>query len=173
MVGIWRHQSRAPGLAPLPPDAVQAVVEKTLTDEPPDAVTHWTGRAMAAACGLSLTTVQRIWRAHKLQPHRMRTFKRSTDPDFAAKLDDIVGLYIDPPRHSVVFSIDEKSQIQALDRTQPVLPIKRGKCATMTHDYKRNGTTPRSAALNVLEGKVIGRGVPAPCSFIRIEAASG
>ena len=132
------------------------MVERTLR-EPPGAVTHWTGRAMAKAMGLSLRTVQRIWEAHKLQPHRVRTFKRSTDPDFAAKLDDVVGLYMNPPRHAVVVSIDEKSQIQALDRTQPGLPLKRGKCATMTHDYKRNGTTTLFAALNVLDGKVIGR----------------
>jgi transposase len=132
------------------------VVERTLR-EPPGAVTHWTGRAMASAMGLSLRTVQRIWAAHKLQPHRIRTFKRSTDPDFAARLDDVVGLYMNPPRHAVVVSIDEKSQIQALDRTQPGLPLKRGKCATLTHDYKRNGTTTLFAALSVLEGKVIGR----------------
>ena len=115
---------------------------------------------MAEAMGLSLRTGQRIWQAHKLQPHRIRTFKRSTDPDFAARLDDVVGLYMNPPRHAVVVSIDEKSQIQALDRTQPGLPLKRGKCATMTHDYKRNGTTTLFAALSVLEGKVIGRCVP-------------
>ena len=115
---------------------------------------------MAKAMGLSLRTIQRIWAAHNLQPHRIRTFKRSTDPDFAAKLDDVVGLYMNPPRHAVVVSIDEKSQIQALDRTQPGLPLKRGKCATMTHDYKRNGTTTLYAALSVLEGKVIGRCVP-------------
>ncbi len=135
---------------------VHAVVERTLR-EPPCAVTHWTGRAMAKAMNLSLRTVQRIWQAHKLQPHRIRTFKRSTDPEFAAKLDDVVGLYMNPPRHAVVVSIDEKSQIQALDRTQPGLPLKRGKCATMTHDYKHNGTTTLFAALSVLEGKVIGR----------------
>ena len=122
---------------------------------------------MAKAMGLSLRTVQRIWQAHKLQPHRIRTFKRSTDPDFTAKLDDVVGLYMNPPRHAVVVSIDEKSQIQALDRTQPGLPLKRGKCATMTHDYKRNGTTTLFAALNVLEGKVIGRCVPRHRLFIR------
>ena len=119
---------------------MHAVVERTL-GEPPGAVTHWTGRAMAKAMGLSLRTIQRIWAAHKLQPHRIKTFKRSNDPDFAAKLDDVVGLYMNPPRHAVVVSIDEKSQIQALDRTQPGLPLKRGKCATLTHDYKRHGTT--------------------------------
>src|SRR6187431_2867205 len=112
---------------------------------------------MANAIGISVGSVQRIWRAHKLQPHRLRTFKRSRDASFAAKLTDIVGLYVDPPAHAVVLSIDEKSQIQALDRTQPGLPIKPGKCATMTHDYKRNGTTTLFAALNVLDGTVLGR----------------
>ena len=112
---------------------------------------------MAKAVGISLRSVQRIWEAHKLQPHRVRTFKRSRDPEFAAKLTDIVGLYMDPPAHAVVLSIDEKSQIQALDRTQPGLPIKPGRCGTMTHDYKRHGTTTLFAALNVLDGTVIGR----------------
>jgi hypothetical protein len=124
---------------------------------------------MATAMGFSLGTVQRIWRAHKLQPHRLRTFKRSRDPGFAAKLADIVGLGacpraghrpdpgVDPPAHAVVLSLDEKSQIQALDRTQPGLPIKPGRCQTMTHDYKRHGTTTLFAALSVLDGTVIGR----------------
>src|SRR5437763_7118593 len=101
--------------------------------EPPGEPTHWTGRAMAAAVGLSLRTIQRIWEAHRLQPHRLRTFKRSKDPAFAEKVEDIVGLYMRPPAHAVVLSIDEKSQIQALDRTQPGLPLKPGKCGTMTH----------------------------------------
>ena len=112
---------------------------------------------MAEAAGISLTSVQRIWAAHRLQPHRVRSFKRSRDPAFAAKLTDIVGLYVDPPAHAVVLSIDEKSQIQALDRTQPGLPLKPGRCGTMTHDYKRHGTTTLFAALNVLDGRVIGR----------------
>jgi transposase len=112
---------------------------------------------MARAAGISLRSVQRIWQAHQLQPHRVRTFKRSSDPEFAAKLVDVVGLYVDPPAHAVVLSIDEKSQIQALDRTQPGLPIKPGRCGTMTHDYKRHGTTTLFAALNVLDGTVIGR----------------
>jgi transposase len=157
--GLLRDKTRPPGIPPTPRAKVHAVVERTLR-EPPGAVTHWTGRAMAKAMGLSLRTVQRIWQAHKLQPHRIRTFKRSTDPNFAAKLDDVVGLTMDPPRHAVVVSIDEKSQIQALDRTRPSLPMKPGRCATMTHDYKRNGTTTLFAALNILEGKVIGRCVP-------------
>src|SRR5271168_4624252 len=137
--------------------------------EPPHQATHWTGRAMAKVMGLSVGSVQRIWRAHKLQPHRLRTFKRSRDPSFATKLTDIVGLGacpraghrpdpgVDPPAHAVVLSIDEKSQIQALDRTQPGLPIKPGRCQTMTHDYKRHGTTTLFAALSVLDGTVIGR----------------
>ena len=119
--GLLRDKTRPPGIPPVPQAKVHAVVERTLR-EPPGAVTHWTGRAMAKAMGLSLRTIQRIWAAHKLQPHRIRTFKRSNDPDFAAKLDDVVGLYMNPPRHAAVVSIDEKSQIQALDRTQPGLP---------------------------------------------------
>jgi transposase len=125
--------------------------------EPPGQATHWTGRAMAKAAGISLRSVQRIWAAHDLQPHRIRTFKRSNDPDFAAKLAAIVGLYVDPPKHAIVLSLDEKSPIQALDRTQPGLPIKPGKAGTMTHDYQRNGTTTLFAALDVLEGTVLGR----------------
>jgi DDE superfamily endonuclease len=112
---------------------------------------------MAKAAGVSLSYVQRTWRSHGLQPHRIRTFKLSNDPHFAAKVRDIVGLYVDPPAHAVVLSIDEKSQIQALDRTQPGLPMKRGRAGTMTHDYKRNGTTTLFAALDVLDGKVVGR----------------
>jgi transposase len=125
--------------------------------EPPGEVTHWTGRAVAKAVGVSLRAVQRIWDASRLQPHRIRTFKKSNDPAFAEKVEDVVGLYMHPPAHAVVVSIDEKSQIQALDRTQPGLPLKPGKCGTMTHDYKRNGTTTLFAALNVLDGTVIGR----------------
>ena len=140
------------------------VVALTCAD-PPHEATHWTGRAMARAAGISLRSVQRIWEAHKLQPHRTRTFKRSRDPRFADKMADVVGLYMDPPACAVVLSIDEKSQIQALDRTQPGLPLKPGRCATMsgeplgstTHDYKRHGTTTLFAALNVLDGSVIGR----------------
>src|SRR3954471_14636477 len=112
------------------------------------------------AVGISLSAVQRIWDAHRLQPHRIRTFKRSNDPAFAAKVEDIVGLYMNPPAHAVVVSIDEKSQIQALDRTQPGLPLKPGRCGTMTHDYKRHGTTTLFAALNILDGTVVGRCMP-------------
>ena len=112
---------------------------------------------MAKAAAVSLTSVQRIWRSHGLAPHRLRTFKLSNDPRFAEKVRDIVGLYVEPPAHAVVLSVDEKSQIQALDRTQPGLPMKKGRAGTMTHDYKRHGTTTLFAALDVLEGKVIGR----------------
>jgi transposase len=135
---------------------VRRVVALTCA-EPPGEATQWTGRAMAKTARISLRSVQRIWQAHQLQPHRIRTFKRSNDPEFAAKLEDIVGLYVDPPRHAVVLSVDEKSQIQALDRTQPGLPLKPGKAGTMTHDYLRNGITTLFAALNVLDGTVLGR----------------
>ena len=138
--GLLRDKTRPPGIPPVPQAKVHAVVERTLR-EPPGAVTHWTGRAMAKAVGVSLRAVQRLWEAHRLQPHRIRTFKRSNDPQFVEKVENIVGLYMDPPKHAVVVSIDEKGQIQALDRTQPGLPLKPGKCGTMTHDYKRNGTT--------------------------------
>ncbi len=154
--GLLRDKTRKPGKPPILAEMVARVVALTCAD-PPHEATHWTGRAMARAVGISLILVQRIWAAHKLQPHRLRTFKRSRDPDFAAKLTDIVGLYLDPPTQAVVLSIDEKSQIQALDRTQPGLPIKPGRCGTMTHDYKRHGTTTLFAALNVLDGSVIGR----------------
>ena len=109
-------------------------------EEPPHEATHWTGAAMAEAAGVSVSSVQRVWRAHRLQPHRVRQFKLSNDPDFVDKLRDIVGLYVDPPAHAVVLSVDQKSQIQALDRTQPGLPLEKGRAGTMTHDYKRNGT---------------------------------
>ena len=156
MAGLLRDKTRKPGLPPLPAAAVDRVVELTLA-EPPGETTHWTGRAMASASGISLRSVQRIWAAHGLQPHRVRRFKLSPDPAFAAKLRDVVGLYLDPPAHSLVLSVDEKSQIQALDRTQPGLPIKKGRAGTMTHDYIRNGTTTLFAALNVLNGTVIGQ----------------
>jgi transposase len=154
--GLLRDKTRRPGKPPIPAETVARVVALTC-GEPPPGMTHWTGRAMAKAAGISLRSVQRIWDAHQLQPHRVRSFKRSHDPAFAEKLVDIVGLYLDPPEHAVVLSIDEKSQIQALDRTQPGLPLKPGRCGTMTHDYKRHGTTTLFAALNVLEGTVIGR----------------
>jgi transposase len=157
--GLLRDRTRKPGRARLPAATVAKVLALTCS-EPPGAVTHWTGRAVAKAVGISLRAVQRLWEANRLQPHRLRTFKRSADPAFAAKVEDIVGLYMDPPCHAVVLSIDEKSQIQALDRTQPGLPLKPGRCGTMTHDYKRNGTTTLFAALNTLDGTVVGRCMP-------------
>ncbi len=135
---------------------IERVIELTAA-APSGETTHWTGAAMAKAVGISVRSVQRIWSAHGLKPHRVRQFKLSNDPAFAAKLKDVVGLYIDPPDHAVVLSIDEKSQIQALDRTQPGLPMKKGRAGTMTHDYKRHGTTTLFAALDVLDGKVTGR----------------
>ena len=154
--GLLHDKTRPSRIPPLGVKVADRVVALTLTD-PPGESTHWTSAAMAEAVAISVSSVQRIWRRHGLQPHRMRQFKLSNDPQFAAKVRDIVGLYVDPPAHAVVLSVDEKSQIQALDRTQPGLPLKKGRCGTMTHDYKRNGTTTLFAALNVLDGGVIGR----------------
>ncbi len=154
--GLWRDKTRPSRIPPLSPEVAQRVVALTLAGPPP-AASHRSGSALANAAGISVSSVQRIWRAHGLQPHRVRQFKLSTDPQFAAKLHDIVGLYVDPPDHAIVLSLDEKSQIQALDRTQPGLPMKKGRAGTVTHDYKRHGTTTLFAALNVLEGKVIGQ----------------
>jgi transposase len=154
--GLLRDKTRPSRVPPLPAEVVERVIALTRND-PPGEATHWTGAAMAEAAEISVSSVQRIWRRYGLQPHRVRQFKLSTDPQFTAKLHDIVGLYIDPPAHAIVLSVDEKSQIQALDRTQPGLPLKKGRAGTMTHDYKRNGTTTLFAALDVLDGKVIGR----------------
>src|ERR1700677_3433300 len=153
--GLLHEATRPAGKPALAAAMIERVVEMTL-GEAAGETTHWTGRAMAKAVGISHRSVQRIWAAHGLKPHRVKTFKLSNDPKFAAKLADIVGLYVDPPEHALVLSVDEKSQIQALDRTQPGLPMKRGRCGTMTHDYIRHGTTTLFAALNVLEGKIIG-----------------
>jgi transposase len=154
--GLLRDKTRPSRIAPLGREIADRVVTMTLED-PRGETTHWTAEAIAKLARVSVSSVQRIWRAHGLQPHRMRQFKLSTDPQFAAKVRDIVGLYVDPPAHAIVLSVDEKSQIQALDRTQPGLPMKKGRAGTMTHDYKRHGTTTLFAALDVLEGKVIGR----------------
>lgn len=154
--GLLHDKTRPPGKAPITEDRVAEVVRLTLA-QPPHEATHWTVRAMARTVGIAVSTVQDIWKAHGLAPHRWRAFKLSNDPAFVAKLENIVGLYVTPPAHAVVLSIDEKSQIQALDRTQPGLPMKKGRVGTMTHDYKRNGTTTLFAALNVLEGTVTGR----------------
>ncbi len=139
----------------LPEGTVAAVVADTLHAEPDDGSTHWTTRLMAARHGIGKDTVARIWRDHELKPWKVDTFKISKDPDFEAKLVDVVGLYLNPPERAVVFSFDEKTQVQALDRTQPSLPMVKGRGATMTHDYKRNGTTDLFAALNVGTGEVL------------------
>ena len=154
--GLLHDKTRPPGKAPLPPDVIKRGVAMT-HEEPPGEATHWTVWVMGKAVAISKRSVQRIWAAHGLRPHLVKTFKLSNDPKFADKLHDIVGLYLNPPEHALVLSVDEKSQIQALDRTQPGLPLKKGRCATMTHDYKRHGTTTLFAALDVLDGKVIGQ----------------
>src|ERR1700684_1765073 len=154
--GLLRDKARPSRIPPLAREIAERVVALTI-EPPPGETTHWTAPAMARAVGVSVSSVQRIWRAHGLQPHRLRPVQLSNHTHFAAKLRDVVGLYIDPPAHAVVLSIDEKSQIQALDRTQPGLPLKKGRCGTMTHDYIRHGTTTLFAALNVLDGVVLGR----------------
>ena len=164
----WRQRFLAKGVSGLCKDAprpgrkrrvsaalVEEIVERTLQSRPINA-THWSVRSMAKAAGVSPATVQRIWKNHGLQPHRTEGFKLSRDPQFLAKLHDVVGLYLDPPEKAIVFSVDEKSQIQALDRSQPGLPMKKGRAGTMTHDYKRHGTTTLFAALNVATGEVVG-----------------
>ena len=167
-VGKWRRrfvQAGSDGLLDAPrPGAprrigdgdVERVVVQTL-EALPAAATHWSTRAMAQACGLSAATVSRIWRAFGLKPHRTETFKLSKDPLFVEKIRDIVGLYLHPPERAVVLCVDEKAQIQALDRTQPVLPLRPGVPERRTHDYRRHGTTSLFAALNVATGKVIGK----------------
>jgi len=171
-VQLWRERFLAlrlaglvtdaprPGRIPDIPEAkVRAVVKATVQTTPPTA-THWSTRSMAQAQGLSRMAVQRIWKQHNLKPHLVRTFKISRDKQFVEKLHDVVGLYLNPPERSLVLCVDEKSQIQALDRTQPGLPMKKGRCGTMTHDYKRNGTTTLFAALSMLDGTVIGDCMP-------------
>src|SRR6202140_4176717 len=153
---LLHDKTRPSRIRPLGSNITERVVMLTRT-EPPAEATHWTSAMMAKVVDISASSVQRIWRAHGLQPHRVKQFKLSTDPQFVDKLRDIVGLYVDPPAHAVVLSVDEKSQIQALDRTQPGLPMKPGRAGTMTHDYKRHGTTTLFAALNILDGTVIGR----------------
>jgi transposase len=144
-----------PGRTPtIPPAKIQEVVRKTTQEKPANA-THWSTRSMAQAVGLSEKSVRRIWHRHGLKPHLSRTFKVSNDPQFAEKLEAIIGLYLNPPEHAIVLCADEKSQIQALDRTQPGLPLKKGRCGTMTHDYKRNGTATLFAAMSTLDGTVI------------------
>jgi transposase len=171
-VARWRDRFAESGIAGLEKDAprggrppkarddlVRRIIEMTTQQKPTNA-THWSTRTLAEALGTNRSLVNRVWRANGLKPHLCRTFKVSNDPHFAAKLIDVVGLYLDPPEHSLVLCVDEKSQIQALDRTQKSLPIYPGRCATMTHDYKRNGTTTLFAALDMLEGRLIGQCMP-------------
>jgi transposase len=167
-VSRWRKRFLTLGMAGLQQDAprpgrtptitasvVRRVVNMTTRQKPANA-THWSTRSMARAAGISEASVRRIWHSHGLKPHRLESFKISHDPEFAEKLEDIVGLYLNPPEHALVLCVDEKSQIQALDRTQPGLPLKRGRSQTMTHDYKRNGTASLFAALNAANGEVYG-----------------
>jgi transposase len=171
-VGQWRRRFAAARLAGIEKDAprggrpavrrqeqARRIVEATTQTKPP-AATHWTVRTLAEHLRVAPSMVQRVWQANGLKPHRSRTFKLSNDKQFVQKLTDVVGLYLNPPQHALVLSCDEKSQIQALDRTQPGLPLKKGRCGTMTHDYKRNGTTTLFAALELAEGKLIGTCMP-------------
>src|ERR1019366_3014977 len=171
-VKSWRERFAAEGMGKfgvvragrgrkhtIPDETVEAIVHATQHTTPPGE-THWSCRTMARAQGVSPATIQRIWSARGLKPHQVKTFKISTDPRFEEKLIDVVGLYLNPPDKAVVFCMDERSQIQALDRTQRSLPMKRGRAGTMTHDYKRNGTTTFFAALDVLTGTVIGECLP-------------
>ena len=168
-VALWRTRYRREGLKSLweiapgrgrkptyGPEKIQAIVDTTLQAKPKGR-TQWSCRLLAARQGIGKSTVSNIWRSHNLKPHRVKTFKLSRDPRFLEKLTDVVGLYLNPPEQAMVLCVDEKSQIQALDRTQPGLPMKKGRCGTMTHDYKRHGTTTLFAALDLLRGKVIGQ----------------
>ena len=157
--GLEKDAPRPGRLPKISTEKIAAVVEATLHTKPSNA-THWSTRTMAAAQGISEKTVRRIWKQHNLKPHLTKTFKLSRDKQFVEKLHDIVGLYMNPPDKALVLCVDEKSQIQALDRTQPGLPMKKGRCGTQTHDYKRNGTTTLFAALSMLDGKVIGDCMP-------------
>lgn len=172
LVGRWRNRFVALGRTGIEKDSprrgrkptrrdavVQKIITVTTQQTPPDA-THWSTRTLAAALGTTQSMVTRVWRANGLKPHLVRTFKLSRDPQFVEKLTDVVGLYLNPPEHALVLCCDEKSQIQALDRTQPGLPLKKGRCGTMTHDYLRHGTTTLFAALELAEGKLIGTCLP-------------
>lgn len=163
-VRLWRERFSREGLngfweiapgrkATYGPDRIKAVIDATLQSKPQG---HTHCRLMAASQGISKSTVSNLWKSHNIKPHRTSTFKLSRDPKFLEKLTDVVGLYLNPPDKAIVLCVDEKSQIQALNRTQPGLPLKKGRCGTMTHDYKRNGTTTLFAALDLLQGKVIG-----------------
>lgn len=171
-VGLWRQRFATHRLAGIVQDAPRggrpphkrkafvARIVKTTRHAPPRSATPWSLRTLAQHLGTNPTLVQRVWKAHGLNPHLIRTFTLSNAPHFLEKLDDVVGLYLNPPEHALVLSVDEKSPIQALDRTQPGLPLKKGRCGTMTHDYKRHGTTTLFAALNVAEGTVISTCLP-------------
>jgi len=172
IVGLEKDATR-PGRTPTIPAALVKRVIHMTTKEKPKNATQWSTRTMAEVVGISAASVRRIWHKHGLKPHLVDTFKVSNDPNFAEKLEAVVGLYLNPPEHALVFCCDEKSQIQALDRTQPGLPIKRGRAGTMTHDYKRNGTATLFAALNTIDGKVISMCAPRHrhqewLSFLRI-----
>ena len=168
LVGKWRRRFVEKGLPgiekdaprggrpPVGRDAMAARIIEWTTQKRPANATHWSCRTLARELGTSPAMVHRVWRANGLKPHLIRTFKLSNDKQFIEKVVDVVGLYLDPPEHALVLCVDEKTQIQALDRTQPSLPLTKGRCGTMTHDYKRNGTTTLFAALNVAEGKLIG-----------------
>jgi transposase len=159
--GIQQDRERSGRPRTITPDVEEALVERTVTSTPPpDVATHWSTRLMAAAIGLNHHAVGRIWRKYALKPHQIRRFKLSRDPRLVEKIHDVVGLYLNPPVNAVVFSFDEKSQMQALDRTQPGLPLKKGRAGTMTHDYKRHGITTLFAALNVISGQVIHECMP-------------
>jgi transposase len=153
--GLWEIAPGRGRKATFGPDRIKAVLDATLQSKPKGS-THWSCRLMAASQGISKSTVSNLWRSHNIKPHRTKKFKLSRDPQFLEKLTDVIGLYLNPPDKAVVLCVDEKSQIQALDRTQPGLPLKKGRCGTMTHDYKRNGTTTLFAALDLLQGKVTG-----------------
>ena len=170
-VGLWRRNFSERGLAGLetapksgrPREIDDAEVQRVLAmtlETPPDGTTHWSARRLATATGISASTVHRIWREHKLKPHQVRSFKFSKDPQLTEKIVDVIGLYMDPPKGAIVLFVDEKTQIQALDRTQPGLPIKQGRSARMTHDYKRNGITSLYAALEIATGEVTGSCYP-------------
>ena len=159
VAGLLKGRTKPPGKKPISTGIKLKIVEKTVKERPANA-THWSVRTMAGEMGISHTSVQRIWHEYGLKPHLVRSFKVSNDPYFAEKVEDIVGLYLDPPDKALVLCVDEKSQIQALDRTQPGLPMKKGRAGTMTHDYKRHGTTTLFAALDVASGTVIGECLP-------------
>ena len=168
-VRLWRHRVPQQGLKSLweiapgrgckpsyGAEKIQEIIDTTLQSKPKGR-TQWSCRSLAQRIGVSKSTVNNIWRSHNLKPHRVKTFKLSRDPHFLEKLTDVVGLYLNPPEQAIVLCVDEKSQIQALDRTQPGLPMKKGRCGTLTHDYKRNGTTTLFAALELAQGQVVGQ----------------